>query len=604
MKFFTSFIALAVWLFGTSIYAQSTYSVYGPCSTINHSDELDLLATSGDRLIFEDRDADFNYHLMMVDGVASGGADTLFTKRGRFLLQINSDTLLAFSIDRNLYELKPQDSLPRLIFTAPDNVAVATRWNGAYYFAYEQFSDTRDNILVRLADGESTTTEVTVVKNGSVDIIAPLPETLIIVGESGSTSFISRTDGTVAGTAEVTTLYTERNQTSGGDPTDIVVAGDKLFFFYNNPPDNGNRGLWVTDGTAAGSLELGNYQTDRFNAAIDPLAFEGNLYYSMRRVGAPSGTTYDFFRSDGTLAGTQKLNTSNSYINASSATVFGEYLYFTGSLGFRRTNASIATSEAALQGDRQPGEISTVARVAAFNDSLLLNATIPFNNFEPFLSDGSYANSRQLTEIDEDPEDGGFPQDFTVSENRAYFFAEDGNRRMQVYAYDLTAAAGFGQPIMVDSVAVEMTSDVTGDISIRATGSDLSYELNGEMNITGVFTGLFADTYSYTITDAFGCTLTDSVTVDSEVAVRELSVQGEYHLWPNPVKGGEDLMLARKVAGKETITSVSLFDLAGRQLFSQHQTARISAPTVKGTYLLVGHDERGRAIARWRVIVR
>ena len=60
------------------------------------------------------------------------------------------------------------------------------------------------------------------------------------------------TNGTAAGTHEITGIADA--DPSGLDPTDLTVFGNEVLF--NGLDQNGDRQLWVTDGTAAGTQEL------------------------------------------------------------------------------------------------------------------------------------------------------------------------------------------------------------------------------------------------------------------------------------------------------------------------------------------------------------
>jgi ELWxxDGT repeat protein len=61
------------------------------------------------------------------------------------------------------------------------------------------------------------------------------------------------TDGTSAGTSE---LAVARAYSGGLSPSDITVVGNKALFVGVDA--SGNEHLWVTDGTAAGTNELSN----------------------------------------------------------------------------------------------------------------------------------------------------------------------------------------------------------------------------------------------------------------------------------------------------------------------------------------------------------
>src|SRR5262249_21662869 len=108
------------------------------------------------------------------------------------------------------------------------------------------------------------------------------------------------TDGTAAGTHELTGItgaysvaYSFRN---GFFPSDLTVFGDEVLF--NGRDDQGNYGLWTTDGTAAGTYELANVSPTNLTVFNDKVLFaSGN----------------GLWVTDGTASGTHELN---SFVSA------------------------------------------------------------------------------------------------------------------------------------------------------------------------------------------------------------------------------------------------------------------------------------------------
>jgi ELWxxDGT repeat protein len=109
------------------------------------------------------------------------------------------------------------------------------------------------------------------------------------------------TDGTEAGTREVTDL--------GLGPTDylfpqgLAAAGGKIFVSAATSPGSGSPvgGLWVTDGTVAGTRQIGSTGFVGDRGTTD---FGGRLVFA-GPGGNPSGNA--LWTSDGTAAGTQPL---------------------------------------------------------------------------------------------------------------------------------------------------------------------------------------------------------------------------------------------------------------------------------------------------------
>ncbi|HYH44379.1 MAG TPA: hypothetical protein VEG34_01745, partial [Thermoanaerobaculia bacterium] len=97
-----------------------------------------------------------------------------------------------------------------------------------------------------------------------------------------------RTDGTEAGTLLLTGPHV-----SICCSRQIRAVGAKVFF----PASEDGFGLWVSDGTPAGTRQVG----DTGNGSIrDKVEFQGKLYFTLQ----PGGNLWELWRSDGTDAGT------------------------------------------------------------------------------------------------------------------------------------------------------------------------------------------------------------------------------------------------------------------------------------------------------------
>lgn len=114
-----------------------------------------------------------------------------------------------------------------------------------------------------------------------------------------------KSDGTESGTVKFTTI-TFNTSASGWAPSDYVVMGGKLYFAFGK--DHG-RELWVTDGTAGGTMEV----VDLAPGASGPVQLGGldtkpmivykNKIYFAGTTGTPLGD-FELFTSDGTAGGT------------------------------------------------------------------------------------------------------------------------------------------------------------------------------------------------------------------------------------------------------------------------------------------------------------
>jgi ELWxxDGT repeat protein len=133
-----------------------------------------------------------------------------------------------------------------------------------------------------------------------------------------------RSDGSEAGTAisKVFAEYFYAYQT--------LASSDRLFFTSNRPPGNDNSGsqLWVSNGSEAGTLPLRDFYPPTEEAAqslrvtLRLLAIhQGLLYFEVQQAGSKQ-----LWRSDGTAAGTLQLGPS---IVGRGMVSTGDTLYFT-----------------------------------------------------------------------------------------------------------------------------------------------------------------------------------------------------------------------------------------------------------------------------------
>lgn len=124
-----------------------------------------------------------------------------------------------------------------------------------------------------------------------------------------------RTDGTEANTAQFMDL---RTGAASSVPSSFFVANGKLFF--NATASNGSRGLYVTDGTLAGTTLLTSLHVD------SPLGAVGTtVYYYKSGLMSTAG---EFWKTDGTPAGTLKI--ANGFLESDSgpSVVFDNTVFF------------------------------------------------------------------------------------------------------------------------------------------------------------------------------------------------------------------------------------------------------------------------------------
>ena len=137
------------------------------------------------------------------------------------------------------------------------------------------------------------------------------------------------TDGTAAGTHITADVYPGQ----GGNPIMLGVLGTDLIFFEST--SDTNRQIFKTDGTAAGTVVLSNFPQTIVNVSDGyvymrrAVTLNGKVYFAMES----SRGAHDLWVTDGTSAGTRQLGTSvlsNLGILPSAMTIFGNSILFIG----------------------------------------------------------------------------------------------------------------------------------------------------------------------------------------------------------------------------------------------------------------------------------
>ena len=136
------------------------------------------------------------------------------------------------------------------------------------------------------------------------------------------------TDGTASGTYEIggpANGGVIGSDSSGLDPTDLTVNGQAVLF--NGIDSAGQHGLWITDGTASGTKEIGGATTPLPGGAtngLDPKSFVSLGNGKAVFIGTDLSGEESLWVTDGTLSGTQEIGgLGNQAISGISSTGFG-----------------------------------------------------------------------------------------------------------------------------------------------------------------------------------------------------------------------------------------------------------------------------------------
>ena len=148
---------------------------------------------------------------------------------------------------------------------------------------------------------------------------------LYFVAPGGSDTQLWTTDGTIAGTTQLTT----ENAGSGGlNPSNLVDLNGTLFFTANDPA-NGEDGLWSSDGTTTGTTLVTDLagSSAPYSNSSSQLVVSGNQLFFAGSSSASSSNS--LWQSNGTAAGTETLASLPQSV--SDLTADGNTLFFTAS---------------------------------------------------------------------------------------------------------------------------------------------------------------------------------------------------------------------------------------------------------------------------------
>lgn len=318
------------------------------------------------------------------------------------------------------------------------------------------------------------------------------------------------TDGTVAGTAHALDL------TSGpadSYPTDLTVAGDKLFFASTLPSFDGR--IWSSDGSLNGTVALasggvrtllapkalgavllyfggstGLSRSDGTAAGTFVLdsnwggqgaVFAGRYWYSKLTQG---GVQAELWSTDATIAGTRieqafppvgNVATSIGSIAAGNERLF--FSLYTGATGQELWATDGSPQGAALVREIAPGAQSgtsgTFTNVTA-NQRLLFSGFDPLLGSELFVSDGTRAGTGFVADVN--PGSGSAaPKLFTRLGRQVLFVADDGVHGAELFAMDLARIGGaVAATFSAACGATDVRIDTVGAPTLGAFGFWLS----------------------------------------------------------------------------------------------------------------------------------
>lgn len=198
-----------------------------------------------------------------------------------------------------------------------------TEYNGKIYFV----AGNGTNHKLYSSDGTTAGTELVgpTIGNGVVWYLTKYNNKLYFIYDDGVHGLeLWTSDGTTAGTQLVKDIWT--GTVNGVIPYSslpkyFTICNGLLFFQASTAARA--EGLWVTDGTEAGTQMLGNQYSDPFASSSGFIVLNNKIYFE-----GNAGSGYGMWSSDGTTAGTQLVKSGIIGSSGSSHAIFNAKFYF------------------------------------------------------------------------------------------------------------------------------------------------------------------------------------------------------------------------------------------------------------------------------------
>ncbi len=334
-----------------------------------------------------------------------------------------------FVLDRDLWRTDGT-SQGTFVVTHPQTIAAAmVPYQGAlYFFDGQEIWRTNGTVQGTVKTGDLPADLV------RVEIAAPGPNGIYFraVTDSNTTDFWF-TDGTTAGTRRLTNR--NANGAAIGSP-EFTSFGPYVYFSWE--------GLWRTDGTAAGTTKLENLISLPANERVTKLlVHQGALYFFTADIyGGPSKPR--LWRTDGTSAGTVQLGqffSQNIGLVPLSLTPFGGKLFFNvndGAHGIELWATDGTPAGTAMVRDLNPGPRSSApTELTVAGGRLFFAAGDDVHGNELWQSDGTAAGTRLVQDIGPQAFSSA-PQQLTVAGDKLYFTADDSITGREIWVLPLS----------------------------------------------------------------------------------------------------------------------------------------------------------------------
>jgi ELWxxDGT repeat protein len=275
---------------------------------------------------------------------------------------------------------------------------------------------------------------------------------------AGGTLWLTACDGTerslwqvVAGGGDATAIPATARDcvNTSGDATPWGLTANGGLVFYLRDDSNSLHQLWRSDGSAAGTIQLtalpspvqARNGSDLTYGGLT--AFQGKVLFETFNFSAGSGGTEEIWESDGTPEGTRKspyLPGNSSSVRAVRA-VGSELYFFTvddqGPWLWRSDGTAAGTRKVApLSPDADHGTEPLYVRLG---DAVFLIASSPGSRRQLWRTNGTAAGTQALLDVDGGAGDG-YRAELTVFQGNLYIFTDDSSGNETLWRSDGTPA--------------------------------------------------------------------------------------------------------------------------------------------------------------------
>ncbi len=259
--------------------------------------------------------------------------------------------------------------------------------------------------------GDGGTTLLKKVKGKSIAAPTAVGSSVFFFVESPAdytvTAHLWKTDGTPAGTVRVSPTEFEYKWMA-----EVASFAGKLFFY----PDDG---LWVSNGTAAGTRQIASVD------CADLTRTASHLYFTSYGDWYPV-----LYATDGTAAGATALHTFAGGASVGSLTALGDSVVFAASDGYQAVE-DLWTSDGTADGTIMLADGIAPTNLATTDTSVYFSGQ-DANGREPWVTDGTVVGTHAVADISPGST-GSDPADFVQLGTKILFTANDGSHGRELF---------------------------------------------------------------------------------------------------------------------------------------------------------------------------